>query len=121
MVDTLLGKHSKKYDIYFFYSTSTEDYGSHFVNLEQYLSKEHIENFDSIILNKLCLYNNKVVALPVTLDIDALYSNQALLNKYNKNIPKTWDELIETSKYILNEERKVNNNTDLIAYNGLFN
>eukprot|EP00833_Pecoramyces_ruminatium_P005035 jgi/Orpsp1_1/1179067/evm.model.c7180000067801.1 len=57
---------------------------------------------------------------PISIDIDALYSNINLLSKYNKEIPKTWDELLETASYILNEEKK-KNNTDLIGYNGLFN
>jgi len=52
------------------------------------------------------------------MDIGSLYSNKVLLSKYNKRPPKTWDELIETSKYILEEEKKIGN-TDLIGYNGL--
>jgi len=43
-----------------------------------------------------------------------------LLKKYKKKIPRTWNELINTGKEIVDEERKLNN-TDLIAYNGLFN
>jgi len=43
-----------------------------------------------------------------------LYSNNILLKKYNKPIPKTWDELINTSHYIMEKE----NNTNLVAYNG---
>jgi len=46
-----------------------------------------------------------------------LCSNQELLNKYNKRIPVTWNELLETSKYIIREERKLNN-TKLIGFNG---
>jgi len=46
----------------------------------------------------------------------ALYSNKILLEKYDKPIPKTWDELIETAKYIMEQE----NDPQLIAYNGLF-
>ena len=42
-----------------------------------------------------------------------------LLKEYDKKIPKTWDELLETGKYILNEELK-KNNTDIIIYNGGF-
>ena len=45
-----------------------------------------------------------------------LYYNKVLLQKYGKTIPETWDELIDTSKYILEKE----NNTNLIGYNGLF-
>ncbi len=48
-----------------------------------------------------------------------LYSNKSLLEKYNKNVPKTWDELLDTAKFILGEEKK-NNITDIVGYNGLF-
>ncbi|OUM62225.1 hypothetical protein PIROE2DRAFT_62022 [Piromyces sp. E2] len=46
-----------------------------------------------------------------------------LLNKYKKEVPKTWDDLIKTGKYIYNEELKNNNNNynDLIIYNGSIN
>jgi len=43
-----------------------------------------------------------------------LYSNQNLLNKYNKTIPKTWDELIDTGIFIMSEEKKLNK--DIIVY-----
>jgi len=38
-------------------------------------------------------------------------------------VPKNWDELIETSKYIIKKEKELNNtnNNDLIIYNGLIN
>jgi len=52
------------------------------------------------------------------MDMDVLYSNDILLKKYNKEIPKTWDELLKTSKYILEKEKI--NNSKLIKYNGLF-
>jgi len=41
------------------------------------------------------------------------------LKKYDKKIPKTWDELIKTAKYIL-EKEKERDNTQIIGYNGLF-
>ena len=40
-----------------------------------------------------------------------------LLNKYNRSIPKTWNELIDTCKYIMEREK---DDTDLLCYNGLF-
>jgi len=55
----------------------------------------------------------------LTIDYSILISNSNFLNKYNRNIPKTWDELIDSGVYILNEEIK-RNNTDFIVYNGLF-
>ena len=41
------------------------------------------------------------------------------LSKYNRDVPKTWDELLSTSKYIFEEEKKLNNT--IIPYNGLLN
>jgi len=42
-----------------------------------------------------------------------------LLDKYKKEVPETWDELISTGKYIY-EKEKENNNTIPLIYNGLF-
>jgi len=68
------------------------------------------------IISETCIYKNKLVGLPFTSGYFLLYSNEILLNKYNKTIPKTWDELIKTSKYILEKE----NDPDLVGYNGVF-
>jgi len=54
------------------------------------------------------------------MDYTFLYSNVSLLNKYNKSIPKTWDELYETGKYILEKEKEQYNNTEIIGYSSLF-
>jgi len=51
--------------------------------------------------------------------ISSLFSNQRLLSKYNKKIPKTWDELMATSEYIYNEEKKLNNT--IIRYQSSMN
>jgi len=49
-----------------------------------------------------------------------LFTNKKYYERYNIKIPKTWDELIETSNYVLNNERIKYNNTELVGYNGLF-
>jgi len=48
-----------------------------------------------------------------------LYSNKKLLNKYKKPIPKTWEELYNTTNYIVEEEKKLNH-TSLLGFTGLF-
>ena len=55
---------------------------------------------------------------PITIDFTVLYYNEKLLQKYNKNYPRTWDELIETARYIVQKEKEANN-TLLIGYNGM--
>ena len=51
--------------------------------------------------------------------MSTLYSNQNLLSKYNMNSPKTWEELLITSKFIYDEEKKLNNT--IVRYIGSFN
>jgi len=51
---------------------------------------------------------------PLFIEYDMLYSNQELLSKYNKTIPKTWDTLIETAKSIIIEEQ--NNGNEITGY-----
>ncbi|ORY85900.1 periplasmic binding protein-like II [Neocallimastix californiae] len=55
-----------------------------------------------------------MVTLPFYIKYNMLYSNQNLLDKYNKPIPKTWNELINTAKFILTEESKSGN--EIIGY-----
>jgi len=119
-VDSYLVKKSQKYDIYFYYSNYSKKYGEHFLNLREYLPKEYINGFDKRLLEETCSsYDNKLISLPLFLYVCVLFSNQDLLSKYNKNVPETWDELINISRYIYEEEKKLNNT--IIRYNGLFN
>jgi len=119
-IDSLLLKKSTKYDIYFYYAAYSKKYGEHFLNLREYLTEEFLNRFDKNLLDDMCSTNNKVlIGLPIYFDISTLFSNQELLTKYNKDIPKTWDELISTSKYIYEKEKELNNT--IIRYNGLFN
>ena len=48
-----------------------------------------------------------------------MYVNTEYLNKYNKDIPTTWDKLLEVGKTIYRQELK-NGNKNIIGYNGLF-
>jgi len=64
-VESLLAKKSKKYDIYFFLSGNTKSSGQHFVNLEEWLSKEYIDMFDSGLLSGSCIYNGHVVGFVI--------------------------------------------------------
>jgi len=119
-IESLLVKKSEKYDLYFFYASYTKKYAKHFIDLREYLPKESIEVFDQSVLQHQCTsYNDELVGLPMHIDIGVLYSNVKYLTKYNKDVPKTWDELLSTSKYIYDEEKKLNNT--IMRYNGLLN
>eukprot|EP00833_Pecoramyces_ruminatium_P010193 jgi/Orpsp1_1/1184225/evm.model.c7180000088615.1 len=79
--------------------------------------------YDKHIIDQVCYCKDnkdKLVELPITLSTNGLFSNKQLLDKYHKDIPKTCNELINTSKEILEKERALNN-TELVGYNGLMN
>ncbi|ORX86473.1 periplasmic binding protein-like II [Anaeromyces robustus] len=118
VINSLLTKKSTKYDMYIYFDAFNDLFAPHFINLKEYLDDDFINTFPPEFIKRSYI-NNSLTGIPCFLCTNVLYSNRELLTKYGKEPPKTWDELIETSKYILNEEKK-QNNTDLIAYNGVF-
>ena len=63
--------------------------------------------FPSIIESQTV--NGKLVAIPAFTDAPALYYRKDLLEKYNKPVPKTWTEMAETAKFIMDKERAAGN------------
>lgn len=59
-------------------------------------------------------YNEHIYGIPFFTDGGMLYYRKDLLEKYNKSIPATWTELVETAKYIIEQE----NDTNLYGYAG---
>jgi len=105
-----------KYEIYFYDNKYTNMYGPYLTDLRDVISKELIEINDAKLLNETCTYNGQLIGIPMGVSYEVLYSNKELLNKHYKPTPKTWEELIDTCKYIMEQE----NDSDLICYNGLF-
>jgi multiple sugar transport system substrate-binding protein len=52
--------------------------------------------------------NGKVISLPYFADAQFLYYRKDLLAKYKRAVPKTWDELMETSQIIMQGEKNPN-------------
>eukprot|EP00833_Pecoramyces_ruminatium_P010859 jgi/Orpsp1_1/1184891/evm.model.c7180000091399.1 len=97
----------------------SKKYCPYLLDLSEKLPEDHIKMYDKQIISETCSCQNKIVGLPAILATNALFSNKLLLDKYNKEIPKTWDELIITGKEILEKEKALNNT--IIGYNGLLN
>jgi multiple sugar transport system substrate-binding protein len=49
--------------------------------------------------------NGKLIALPYFADAQFLYYRKDLLEKYQRPVPKTWDEMIETARVIMEGEK----------------
>jgi len=121
LINQLYVKKTIKYDLIFYYNLDLQNFDKYFLDLRNYINKDLINMYDLQILSQTCFKNNKLVGLPLTNNYSVLYYNRELLKKYNKDVPKTWDELIKVGKEIVEAEKKLNNNSNLIAYNGLFN
>ncbi|MGV8831109.1 MAG: ABC transporter substrate-binding protein [Devosia sp.] len=61
------------------------------------------DHFPSIIQSQTV--DGKLVALPAFTDAPALYYRKDLLEKYNKPVPTTWDEMAATAQEIMDGER----------------
>eukprot|EP00833_Pecoramyces_ruminatium_P011474 jgi/Orpsp1_1/1185506/evm.model.c7180000094118.1 len=109
-----------KYDIFGYDTLYLKIFSPYLLELENYLPDEYLKLFSSDNNIKISVYNNHRYGLPLFYIFSILFTNNKYMEKYNIKIPKTWDELIETSKYILNEERIKYNNTEIIGYNGLY-
>jgi len=49
--------------------------------------------------------NGKLIALPYFADAQFLYYRKDLLEKYKRPVPKTWDEMMETARVIMDGEK----------------
>ena len=65
VIDTLLKKHSPKYDIYFYDNIYTIRYSQHFIDLKEYLEKEHIDLYPNVLKSEAFSYNNKLIGLVI--------------------------------------------------------
>jgi len=118
LIESSLKRKNNKYDIYFYESSYLPLYSSYLLELGNVLPKEHVDMYDKTIMSQISYNKGKMLGIPICLTTSALYSNKRLLEKHHRNVPKTWKEMIETSEYILNEERK-ENNTEIVLYNGI--
>ncbi|MDP2780162.1 ABC transporter substrate-binding protein [Devosia sp.] len=61
------------------------------------------EHFPSIIESQTV--DGRLVAMPAFTDAPALYYRKDLLEKHNKTVPTTWDEMTATAQEIMDAER----------------
>ena len=72
-------------------------------DLYAHFSQEEIDVFQKDILNAATC-SGKLVFLPLYVQWLRLYVRKDLLDKYNKPVPKTWEELAETAQFIMQKE-----------------
>ncbi|MBX5302312.1 ABC transporter substrate-binding protein [Rhizobium sp. NLR12b] len=75
-----------------------------FIDLKEATKDVAGQFFSSIIASQTV--NGRLVALPLFTDAPALFYRKDLLEKYDKQPPKTWDEMAATAKEIQDKERQ---------------
>ncbi|OUM67814.1 hypothetical protein PIROE2DRAFT_4623 [Piromyces sp. E2] len=112
-------KKFEKYELIFLNDLLIGKFGEHLLDLKSYVANDKRELYTNQPFYKHCFYKGKWISLPIFLDLTLLLSNEELLNKYHKEVPKTWEELYQTGKEIMDKENP-NRDKPLYGYNGLF-
>ncbi len=77
------------------------------LELDDYLSEEEV-NAHIPGSMKAYTYNDHYYGIPFFVDGGMLFYREDLLNKYDKAVPATWEELVETARYIMDQENDPN-------------
>ncbi|ORX42463.1 periplasmic binding protein-like II [Piromyces finnis] len=108
--DLVSEKEKSKNDLFIIDTIYSGEYSDHFEDLYNLLPPSTINLYKNGIATATSVCNGKLVSLPLYVDYGGLYYNEILLNKYNKTIPLTWDEMIQTFNYIYDREYNLGNN-----------
>lgn len=78
---------------------------NHLLDLKSNIDKAITEKFFTAMVDNNTV-KDRLVALPWFTDAGILFYRKDLLEKHDKPVPQTWQELTETAKFIQAEERK---------------
>ncbi|OUM62693.1 hypothetical protein PIROE2DRAFT_61725 [Piromyces sp. E2] len=116
-VRELIKNKSDKYDFILYNTLHTYTIvGRKLINLKKLISLNNVEELDKGITKYIGYKDDSLVGIPLLANYGYMYYNKYLLDKYNRPIPQTWDELYETLELIYNKERIINRY--LIGYLG---
>lgn len=87
--------------------------------LEDYIDQDELDDFLPGPINAVN-YMDHIWGIPYRTDAGMLYYRKDLLEKHNRSVPETWDDLIETSLYIMEREEDMKGHAGSWAqYEGL--
>jgi trehalose/maltose transport system substrate-binding protein len=81
--------------------------GEHLIDLAPHAQGAAEQHFPSIVENNTI--DGRLIAMPWFVDAGLLYYRKDLLEKYDRPVPETWEELAETASIIQEGERQAGN------------
>jgi trehalose/maltose transport system substrate-binding protein len=76
-------------------------------DLKEFFQENDLDIDDYFTAIRLNIHSNeRLIALPWYADCSIMYYRKDLLEKHDKPVPRTWEELYEIASYIQSEERK---------------
>ncbi|MHA7926475.1 MAG: ABC transporter substrate-binding protein [Marinobacter sp.] len=79
----------------------------HLVDLSEYTSGDEDAHFESLVRNNTV--DGRLVAMPWFTDAGVLYYRKDLLEKYDQEVPETWQQLTDSARVVMAGEREAGN------------
>lgn len=82
-------------------------FSEHLSDLSIYYGENELNDSDYFDSIRTIMHDKeRVIAIPWYADCGIMYYRSDLLQKYSRDVPKTWEELYDTAAYIQEKERK---------------
>jgi trehalose/maltose transport system substrate-binding protein len=81
--------------------------GTHFIDLAPHMDGAEDDHFEAIVENNTI--DGELKAMPWFTDAGVLYYREDLLEKYNRGVPETWEEMAQTARIVMEGEREEGN------------
>ncbi|MCK2184547.1 ABC transporter substrate-binding protein [Halomonas getboli] len=104
----LLGSESSDVDVLMVDIVWPGMLGNHLADLSEYLPEDATDGFFPALIDNNTV-DGRLVALPWYTDAGLLYYRKDLLEKYDREVPTTWQQLTETARFIQTAEREGGN------------
>jgi len=101
-------------EAFIFKNSDINIYSDYLRNLKYTFSQNFLNSYQEKLGISNDVYNSQLYSFPLFNHYSVLYSNKELLDRHKKEVPKTWNELIETAQYIMDEEKE-----EIIGFAGL--
>lgn len=77
----------------------------HLLDLSPYIDESTLAGHFPVFVDNNRI-NSRLVAIPWFMDVGMLYYRKDLLERFDRPVPKTWNELYQTASYVQEEIRK---------------